>query len=100
MPVLLGVAYREINGKPPGPSPPILRVADDSPIPYAKACKSGNATERCSPKHGFERHVFNQKFNVTLNDRGDGGAEHPLFIGEQQADLAEFEADRGAVAPA
>ena len=51
-------------------------------------------------KHGFEHHVFNQKFNVTLKQAGNGAAEHPLFIGKQQADLAEFEADRSPVAQA
>jgi len=49
-------------------------------------------------KHGFEHHVFNQKFNVTLKPGTDGGAEHPLFIGKQQADLAAFDAERSAVA--
>ena len=46
-------------------------------------------------KHGFEHHVFNQKFNVTLKPGGEGAAEHPLFIGKQQADLADFAAIHG-----
>jgi EAL domain-containing protein (putative c-di-GMP-specific phosphodiesterase class I) len=52
-------------------------------------------------KHGFEHRAFNQKFNVYLKQHGNGtDHDEALFLGKQQADLADFDAVRVAVARA
>jgi EAL domain-containing protein (putative c-di-GMP-specific phosphodiesterase class I) len=48
---------------------------------------------RIRDKHGFDHHVFNQKFNIYLNDTEGGTRLETLLLGKPQGELADFEAD-------
>jgi EAL domain-containing protein (putative c-di-GMP-specific phosphodiesterase class I)/CheY-like chemotaxis protein len=49
---------------------------------------------RIRDKHGFDHHVFNQKFNVYLTDEPAASAEvDTLYLGRQRSDLGDFEAE-------
>ncbi len=44
-------------------------------------------------KHGFEHAVFNQKFNIYLNDNDAAVGSNVIFLGRRRADLAGFDAE-------
>jgi EAL domain-containing protein (putative c-di-GMP-specific phosphodiesterase class I) len=48
---------------------------------------------RIRDKHGFDHHVFNQKFNIYLTDSPAASAQvDTLYLGRQRAELEGFEA--------